>query len=355
MAKHTVPWIYPAKIAADRFSRNGRYPNPASWGRIASAFNAVSMYRRRMVTAWGVRDTAVASVTPGALVQNHYFLFRTQKNLSGIAAQVGVPPASSALSEDARVRLAAVPVADTPGGGTTVYGGYVRNSLVGVSSFAPSQVAWGGSVIEGLDEDTLYLGFVELTDASSVSSLCVYQEAPALADDSLDTICDPTAAETYGEIDAAYVQKVVQAGIELHKTAGAQLISWSVPDSFGAPSLTSTAYVNVIDNTSTANDDTSPGFQISTQYHDRAVNFIGIEMAAKVRRTAGTGTVQLALMRPDGTILDSLNPIDGTDVAVETGTWAANSGPTKYDLVGRVSDGSTTYEIDAFAAWEYEA
>lgn len=357
MANHRAWRQYPANIAPERFSLNGRVPNPAGWRGIANGYNFVSSYMRKQVLSycWDVQSIPASAGGTNAYL---YFPFRTGENVSKLVAMLGVAPADSASTPDPSVRLRAVPASP----GSVVTGDWTRYYRIDTTSTftpdKPQDVQWVRTSID-LSSNTLYRGAIDVASNAKLWAATVWEEAPLLADDSVTGVCDPAAFEAYGPIRSEDIQDVITTGTKLWQHNGGHLFSWS-SKGLNSVSVDNTApgsnWTNVLNLTSTSVTANTPGWVLSTAFMDSVSNNVPLEMGVYATRISGTGTLEVRLRSASGT-LASVTGIAGTMdpfVTATTSTAATSSGGTKFDLQCRVV-GTALFYLEAVGLWLYES
>jgi len=356
MSKTIPPEVAPGPVPSERFAQNGDVPSPSALRRVAHVYNQISTsYRKTLFSiAHATQSTPTMPTTPQT---DKYFAFRTGENVRAVVVLLGLAPASSA--NGANTARAFLTLDDNI---STLTSASLHYPKVQAGTFTPAEVAWVRTeitVADGLLANTQYSGAITQEHYSRIAAVLVYEEGKEIADSTDDGTTDPLAYQQSAPIYADTIQDLCETGTLLWRHNACQLLSWSRHTEATATVLevTSTSYVNLLDGSSTdAASASSPGMRINTQYHDTVSGDVPVELGVRVRRTAGTGTMDIQLILEDNSVLLSTT-ISGSaaspyDSSTHTITAAA---ALKVDIQTRVSDGATTYEVDCVGLWEYEA
>jgi hypothetical protein len=351
MSKFIPPQTIPSPIPEDRFAQNDDLPSSTALRRAAWAFNHASQQQRKVV--FFAANTALSTTAPAdASEYHHVFCFRTGENVEALTAIIGMAPASQTDGSNKASCLLHV----NDGSGINSAPAYYP--FVQSGTYTPSEVAWTEVEItaaDGLLPDTLYRGGIRQDSYSRVHSVTVFERAANVGDSSVVGVANPLLYEANKPLYDAGIQDLCETGTKLWRHNGAQLISWSRRDPASAPVITSTSYVNIIDQSFTAWDAAAPGFQISTEYHDSANGDVPVEFGVYGFRLDGGGlsTLSIKLVQDGATVLERTG-ISAANAPFDNGAYEILAhAPTKTDILAKVSGGS--WSIDAIGLWEYEA
>jgi hypothetical protein len=348
-----VPPRFPAPLEEDRFAQNGDLPSVSGFRRVASTYNNVSAYQRKLIMckAYDTQSTPAGIV---GTVSSIFFIFRTGANVQSIGAMVGLAPADTAgaTSTYARVRIATV-----SGAGSAMSTGELHHPVVNTAgTYAPSEVSWrwGEIIHEDLAPDTEYFGWLELTGYCRAHSIMVYEKAAPVIVSQDDGVTKMLVWEGGHPIYDDNVEDLVEAGTELWRHNSAQLINWTRKGGATNRDITSASWTNVISGSTAGVSATSAGLVIQTLYHDTQVGDVPVQLGVYAQRTAGAAALDVKLDQDGvGTLLQEDGITTSASVVVSSHTIPASAG-TKTDILCRTTAG-TTWRIYAIALWEYEA
>ena len=349
MSKVIIPALIAGALPADRFAQNDDVPSQTSLRRVSWAYNHAATRQKKVLFMQSYATQSTPAPT-GTSVANITFVCRTGESCSGIGFFVGLAPASATVgSSKASVALTLLDADTTFHTSADKY--YPR---VSSGTYAPSEVAWVWGQIDSVSPNSLYKGFLTQKNYCRVHSIVVYELSSVSSDTSTTGISDPLRWEATKPIYDDGIQDLAETGTKLWQHNGAQLLSWSRHTVATAPVVNSTTYANILGSGSTYSA-SQPGFHINTQYHNTQNGTVPVEFGAMIRRTSGTGDLDIKLEQSGGTLFSTtLSGSSGTPFSLATGTIEAASA-AKTDILARCSDGSTIYEIDAIGLWEYEA
>jgi hypothetical protein len=351
MSKINVPVTLPSPLPEDRFAQNGDLPSTSALRRTAWAYNHAATHQRKLIYSMShATQSTPAMVTTSDTTP--YFVFRTGEAVESIQIIVGMAPASATHANPARCQVSLYDGTSTISTGDMVY------NKVAAGTYPPSDVEWNVAQItaaDGLQADTVYAGYLTQWYWARVHSLSIYERAKPIADTSTVGIADPLAWESYRPIYDEHVEDLCTTGTTLWKHNGSQLLSWGRKDGTSAPSITSTSWVNLLSTGITAWSSSSPGYMLSTLYHDSRKSDVPVELGVRAVRTAGSGTLDVKLEQTGGAILTQTGITDpgGYSPANTSAHTILAHAPTKTDIMVRVSSG--TWRIDAVGLWEYLA
>lgn len=351
MTKVIVPPIAPGPIPEDRFAQNGDMPSQTALRRVATGYNHVAVNQRKLVFAKSYYTQSTYTPASANEITN-YFSFRTGENVSELCVWLGLAPATSTNGTN----KASTEVGFYDGSTTVI----TRNQFypkVQSGAFQPSEVAWFWTKVttaDGILANTDYCGYVNQFNYSRVHTVVVYEKSDKIAVSTVDGVCNPLNWETSKPIYDANVQELAETGTKLWRHNAKQLLSISREDSTTSFTVNSATASN-IHSSATAWSATAPGYILETQYHDTQSGDVPVELAARIRRTAGTGDLTISLEQNGSTLLSkTFSGTSTTPHAITTGTITAQAG-VKTDVFAKCSNGTTTYEIDCIGLWEYES
>lgn len=351
MTKHITPTFIPPIIDNERFNMNGNVPSAAVMHRLASAFNFISGACKKQVFLKSQSLDAVAAGDPANVVWNGYF--RTGHNTDSLRAVLGIALTDYGFASPPEVTLL---VKDT-GGSTILSPSWKFKASSAGTNVAPGELSVIHAITDAdLSANTEYRFYFTCVNGARLVFASLTECDQHYADDSLTAVCDPGEFMAEGPIYDSHIADLVEANNELWQHNGAHLVNWCAPydEDSTAPLISSTAYTNIIDITSTTVSAASPGWNLRTQYHN-TVNrtTVPVKFCVNTDRTASTGTLDIKLT--DGTNTISITGIgDVNGWSTTTANIPAQAG-TKWDCHAKVSAGLTEFRVRAICLYEYEA
>ncbi len=349
-AKFEVPKLFPSPLPEARYAQNDDHPGGVPLRRGAWALNYASRYQRKQLLS--VANTALATPSPASsLERNIYFVFRTGENVESVSILLGMAPASATSgSNRAYCELSLYD------GSTTVTSEAMYYPEVAAGNYQPSDISWGEAKLD-VSPNTVYVGYITQRHYGRIHSVMVHENAPAVSQSSVVGVCNPLLWESLRPINDDGIQELCETATTLWRHNGRPLISWPRRSEATAPSISSTSYVNVLQTATTAWSASAPGVMLNTEFHNTLGDDVPVELAIYATRTAGSGTLSVRLVQDGSTVLTETGidePDSFSPCAVSAHTIAALAA-AKTDIMASVSDGSTTWRIDAIGLWEYEA
>lgn len=343
--------LMPGPLSEERFARNGDVPSSMALRRAAWQYNHVAMHQRKMLfsAAYPPQDTPAPATTS---TTNIHFCFRTGEAVDKIRVVLGMAPASSSIASS----LGECSLQIVDAAAAVISSGKMQHPKVAAGLYPPSDVLWATeeiSVADGLLPNTVYRGQIRQSFWSRVHSVMVYEVGNTVAASSDTGIANPLRWEGNKPIYAEGAQDFAETGTLLHKHNAAHLIGWCAPTTATAPSISSTSYVNILDQTKTAYGAANPGWVLNTEFHDTERGDVEVELAIYATRTSGSGSLDIQLQNSAGTVLTETTITAASSPCATSAHTILAIASDKTDILAKVSSG--TWRIGAIGLWEYEA
>lgn len=342
MSKHNLTRKLPAIIEPDRFCRNGALPQPALWQRIGRGLDHIAGYRKKMFFCQGMDLISLPESSGAGTVTQWYCYHHTGENVTKLRFMLGLATAYKSGTTFAD------PYADVYIGGASAGElHYARNDSLNIT---PADVFWGAIDCDA-SADTAYEIELRVTNGARIASACGYEVQENPVDDSLPGGCDPSGFLGQGQILGSGIQGLLEASTNLLKHNAAPILSWTQPYWGQQKTITSSAWTNIIDGTSTSVSSSSPGWKPHLSYHDTAARDVPVVLAVRYGVSA-IGTMKARIADSGGGLLTvNLSGLAGSGWATATGTIPASTG--KVDLQFQ-SDGTNTLSLYGAALYQYE-
>lgn len=339
------PPVFGSSIPASHFAEHNSPPAPTALRRVAHTYNQVAVSRRKILFFYTYPPNNTPAPT-GTSVQELRFAFRAGENAAQVGCLIGMAPASQTSGTNSAYTQLNID------DGTPAAGAFLYHPTVKSGAYLPSEVAWRWSQAT-INPNSLYSAYIQQAHYARIHSVMVYEIARPIADSSIVGVANPLNWEADKPIYDAAVQDLAETGTKLWQHNGSMLLAWSRHTEATQPTVTSTSYVNLIDQSVSTVTASSPGLRINTQYHDTQSGDVPVEIAVYATRTAGTGTCSIKLVDSSGTLLEETGVTSGTLYTVAKTITAKPA--KKTDIHVKVNTAGATWTWRLVCMWEYEA
>lgn len=352
----SVSKVAARRLQANRWARNGRYPD--------AAFRAGQVERTNKILRWRVKEVfsyevPIAAIPTGATLRSR-FRFHSSTHARYLFARfvgalTGVTGSDPVDSQDVYSKLT-IDNAGVTVGEAAFHIGAVAGTAGGFFSDAPAYMGWadvalndGSGNLIAIPADTDLNGLLTDVHEGRLVAVSVYEVSlePTIANGYLlggQSAQSPIYDEDRGDMTVALRNAV--------KRNGAMLIDWYVDIELVPRTRIPATALNVVDNTSITITAATPGWTIDLRNRNRlSSSTVPCVFAGYGKMSAGTG--QIKLIDSSSTLVAQVN-INSSTAQWWTATANLPATLAKYDLLIS-GNGAGTLSAYAACLFRYEA